>query len=286
MAFRHAIVMNRSADVTGRLRSRDASRPQPCRPAPAVPTLRSRPVRCVRLAAGHASRPAPSTHPRRDTMIPRTRRLAAVATACTASLGLAACASSTGTTTGVVGSHGGTAVKGGTLNMLGAGDVDYMDPNISYYSVGYMRAAAVEPAAVHLPRRQGPDHQGRARPRHRDPDRGQRRHQRGRQDLHVHHPPGREVEHHPGPPGHRAGHGARRQAHLQPGPAVRRPPRLRRPDRRVTSRSATASPRSAKTPAAIAAYIDKTPLPGVVAKDDQTVGLHPHPPGDATSSTC
>ncbi|WP_340538617.1 ABC transporter substrate-binding protein [Nocardioides sp. GXZ039] len=30
------------------------------------------------------------------------------------------------------------AQQGGTLNMLGAGDVDYMDPNISYYSVGYL----------------------------------------------------------------------------------------------------------------------------------------------------
>ncbi|MGN6130586.1 MAG: ABC transporter substrate-binding protein [Nocardioidaceae bacterium] len=30
------------------------------------------------------------------------------------------------------------AVKGGTLNMLGAGDVDYMDPNVSYYSIGYL----------------------------------------------------------------------------------------------------------------------------------------------------
>jgi peptide/nickel transport system substrate-binding protein len=29
------------------------------------------------------------------------------------------------------------AVKGGTLNMLGTGDVDYMDPNISYYTIGY-----------------------------------------------------------------------------------------------------------------------------------------------------
>ncbi|WP_457255418.1 ABC transporter substrate-binding protein [Pedococcus sp. P5_B7] len=70
-------------------------------------------------------------------MIPRTRRLAAVATACAASLGLAACASSTGTGTGSS-ATGGTAVKGGTLNMLGVGDVDYMDPNISYYSGGYV----------------------------------------------------------------------------------------------------------------------------------------------------
>jgi peptide/nickel transport system substrate-binding protein len=32
----------------------------------------------------------------------------------------------------------GTPVVGGTLHMLGTGDVDYMDPNISYYSVGYI----------------------------------------------------------------------------------------------------------------------------------------------------
>ncbi len=69
-------------------------------------------------------------------MTPSTRGLAVVATACTAALGLAACANSTGTTSSS--STGQTAVKGGTLNMLGAGDVDYMDPNISYYSAGYM----------------------------------------------------------------------------------------------------------------------------------------------------
>lgn len=33
---------------------------------------------------------------------------------------------------------GGTAVRGGTLTMLGTGDVDYMDPNISYYTTGYL----------------------------------------------------------------------------------------------------------------------------------------------------
>lgn len=70
-------------------------------------------------------------------MIPRTRRLAAVATVCTASLGLAACANNNGTASGSSSSSGAVA-KGGTLNILGAGDVDYMDPNISYYSAGYM----------------------------------------------------------------------------------------------------------------------------------------------------
>jgi peptide/nickel transport system substrate-binding protein len=33
---------------------------------------------------------------------------------------------------------GGTPKSGGTLNMLGSGDVDYMDYNISYYSIGYL----------------------------------------------------------------------------------------------------------------------------------------------------
>ena len=32
----------------------------------------------------------------------------------------------------------GTPVRGGTLTMLGTGDVDYMDPNVSYYSIGYL----------------------------------------------------------------------------------------------------------------------------------------------------
>lgn len=32
----------------------------------------------------------------------------------------------------------GTPKSGGTLTMLGTGDVDYMDPNVSYYSIGYL----------------------------------------------------------------------------------------------------------------------------------------------------
>ena len=32
----------------------------------------------------------------------------------------------------------GSPQKGGTLYMLGQGDVDYMDYNISYYSIGYL----------------------------------------------------------------------------------------------------------------------------------------------------
>jgi peptide/nickel transport system substrate-binding protein len=32
---------------------------------------------------------------------------------------------------------GGTPVKGGTLNVLGTSDTDYLDPNVTYYSLGY-----------------------------------------------------------------------------------------------------------------------------------------------------
>ena len=69
-------------------------------------------------------------------MNPRTRRLAAATTASAAALALAACAQNPSTPGSS--SSAQAAVKGGTLNMLGAGDVDYMDPNISYYSAGYM----------------------------------------------------------------------------------------------------------------------------------------------------
>ncbi len=67
----------------------------------------------------------------------RTRRLGMVAGACATGLVLAACSGSTGTASDGSTSSGEEPVSGGTLNMLGAGDVDYMDPNVSYYSVGY-----------------------------------------------------------------------------------------------------------------------------------------------------
>jgi len=68
----------------------------------------------------------------------RTRQVAVVAGLATASLGLTACAGSSGTSGRSSSSSSAAAVKGGTLNMLGSGDVDYMDPNISYYSIGYL----------------------------------------------------------------------------------------------------------------------------------------------------
>ncbi|GAB2568863.1 ABC transporter substrate-binding protein [Microlunatus antarcticus] len=48
-----------------------------------------------------------------------------------------ACGGGNGATTPGTSNNAGTPVKGGVLNMLGVGDVDYMDPNVSYYSGGY-----------------------------------------------------------------------------------------------------------------------------------------------------
>jgi peptide/nickel transport system substrate-binding protein len=68
----------------------------------------------------------------------RTRtRLAAVAGTSVLALAVAACGSSSDNSS-AGGSSGTEAVTGGTLNMLGTGDVDYMDPNVSYYSIGYL----------------------------------------------------------------------------------------------------------------------------------------------------
>ncbi len=64
------------------------------------------------------------------------RRSRLVALGAAAMLTFAACGGGSGGGNSV--SSEGSAVKGGTLNMLGAGDVDYMDPNVSYYSIGYL----------------------------------------------------------------------------------------------------------------------------------------------------
>lgn len=70
-------------------------------------------------------------------MTPRTRRLGALAGLCTVGLVATACSPASTSSSGSSSSAGGTPVTGGTLNMLGSGDVDYMDPNVSYYSTGY-----------------------------------------------------------------------------------------------------------------------------------------------------
>jgi peptide/nickel transport system substrate-binding protein len=68
----------------------------------------------------------------------RTSRLTAVATLCTVGLAVTACSGTIKPATTAAGTAAPAAVSGGTLNMLGTGDVDYMDPNISYYTVGYL----------------------------------------------------------------------------------------------------------------------------------------------------
>jgi len=85
----------------------------------------------------------------RASMRTRTRTSLAVASLAALALTAAACSSSGGTkqgtgtgnilNSGVQGLNpGGTPKKGGTLNMLGTGDIDYMDYNISYYTIGYL----------------------------------------------------------------------------------------------------------------------------------------------------
>ena len=66
----------------------------------------------------------------------RTSRLSAVATLCTVGLAVAACSGTVSTTGSSSSSSGPAPVAGCTLNMLGVGDVDYMDPNISYFTTG------------------------------------------------------------------------------------------------------------------------------------------------------
>src|SRR4051794_10545013 len=70
------------------------------------------------------------------------RRRPVAALSAAAVVALAACSSGGTTNTGAGSSSadGGTPQKGGTLNMLGVGDVDYMDPNITYYTTGYEAA--------------------------------------------------------------------------------------------------------------------------------------------------
>src|ERR1039457_4439401 len=80
----------------------------------------------------------------------RTRGYAAAVIAAALALVATACGGSSGSTSSGTGSSAGsqtfglqglnpgsgTPTKGGTLNMLGQGDVDYMDYNVSYYSIG------------------------------------------------------------------------------------------------------------------------------------------------------
>ena len=248
----------------------------------------------------------------------RRTRASLTAVAAVAAVVLAACG--TADTTGGGGASGGGAAagseeaarngtadgaaRGGTLNMLGTGDVDYMDPNVTYYSAGLHRGPALEPAAVRPTR---PTRRRRTRPCPTSPtscpttDNGGISAD-GKTYTH-HHQAGRAVEHQPAAPGDGGRRGARRQAHLQPGPAVRRPAGLPGPHRGLQAVLRRVRQGRARTPPSIKKYIEATPLPGVVAKDDRTVVFtltspghvlrrHAHaagasrPPRSRTSTTC
>ena len=218
-------------------------------------------------------------------MIPRKRRLAAVATACAASLGLAACATGTGTTTGSSATSG-TAVKGGTLNMLGVGDVDYMDPNISYYSGGYMALRLWSRQLFTYPADR------RTRPPRPLPDLataiptdGQRRISADgktytftiRQGAKWNTSPARQVT------AQDMVRGVKRTCNpVQPFGGM---PDFA--DLIVGFQSfCDGFAKVAKTPAALAAYIDKTPVAGRRRQGRPDRRLHADPPGERTSSTC
>jgi peptide/nickel transport system substrate-binding protein len=191
-----------------------------------------------------------------------------VATVCTASLGLAACATNTGTTTGTSGTSG-TVAKGGTLNILGAGDVDYMDPNISYYSAGYMalrlwsRQLFTYPAVDGQTTKAAPDLATAL------PTEGNGISADGktytfsiRQGAKWNTSPARQVT------AQDMVRGVKRTCNpVQPFGGL--------PDYAdliVGFQSfCDGFAKVAKTPAALAAYMDKTPVAGITAKDDQTV---------------
>ncbi|MFG1815254.1 ABC transporter substrate-binding protein [Kribbella sp. NPDC049174] len=187
-----------------------------------------------------------------------------------ATLMLAACNSGGGSPSGS-GSTAATPVTGGTLNMLGAGDVDYMDPNLSYYSVGYLNLRMWSRQLFTYPADPGGKNTSPVA------------------DLATELPTAAN--------GGISADGKTYTIKIRPGAKWNTTPA-----RQVTAADLvrgvkrTANPvqpfggipdfadlivgykafadgftKVAKTPAAIQAYIDKTPLPGVVAKDDTTV---------------
>ncbi|TCO40604.1 peptide/nickel transport system substrate-binding protein [Kribbella antiqua] len=201
------------------------------------------------------------------------RRLAAVSLAAVATLMLAACSSGGGSTTGS-GSTAATPVTGGTLNMLGAGDVDYMDPNLSYYSVGYLNLRMWSRQLFTYPADPGSDNT------------------KPVADLATEIPTTDN--------GGISADGKTYTIHIRPGAQWNTTPaRQVTAEDMVRGVKRTANPvqpfggipdfanlivgykafadgfaKVAKTPAAIQEYIDKTPLPGVVAKDQTTVEFH------------
>lgn len=65
------------------------------------------------------------------------RALARLAGACGFLVLVAACGGSSGGSSGSASSSTGSVTKGGTLKLLGSGDVDHLDPSSAYYTVSY-----------------------------------------------------------------------------------------------------------------------------------------------------
>jgi peptide/nickel transport system substrate-binding protein len=66
------------------------------------------------------------------------RRAAGLGVVCALALTASACGGGGGSSSSSGGNETSNAVKGGTLNVLGTSDVDYVDPNLVYYTVGQM----------------------------------------------------------------------------------------------------------------------------------------------------
>lgn len=201
----------------------------------------------------------------------RSKRTAAVAALAVAGLTVVTACNSSGS--GSSGSATDTAVRGGTLNMLGSGDVDYMDPNLSYYSIGYLNLRMWSRQLFTYPAEEGKTTTPVA-------------------DLATEIPTTLN--------GGISADGKTYTIHIRPGAKWNTSPA-----RQVTAADLvrgvkrTANPvqpfggipdfaslivgyqqfengfaKVSRTPAAIAAYVDSTPLPGVVAKDNTTVVFH------------
>lgn len=201
-------------------------------------------------------------------------RLAALSLAAVASiLTLAACSNGGGTPSGSGGSAG-TPVTGGTLNMLGAGDVDYMDPNVSYYSVGYLNLRMWSRQLFTYPADPNSDNTKPVADLATDiPTAANGGISADGKTYTIKIRPGAKWDTTPARQVTAADmvRGVKRTANpVQPFGGI--------PDfaNLIVGYKAFADgfAKVAKTPAAIEAYIEKTPLPGVVAKDDTTIEFH------------
>jgi peptide/nickel transport system substrate-binding protein len=201
-------------------------------------------------------------------MFRRTSRLSAVATLCTVGLAVTACSGTV--TTGSSKSSEGTPVTGGTLNMLGVGDVDYMDPNVSYFTTGslsqrmWARQLFTQPAITGKVTTTVPDLAAEL------PTTANGGVSADAKTYTIKLRPGPKWNTNPPRP-------------VTAGDAVRGVMRSCNPVQPFGglpnyqdvivgfSKFCAGFANVAHTPAAIAAYMNKTPLPGVVAKDDSTV---------------